>query len=76
MENPPVQLHPAAVAEARAASQWYRQRDASAADAFLTELDLAIKKIAEGPETWPQNVEDSTLCPAALSVQCHLSSTP
>ena len=51
MEHPPVQVHPAAVAEARAASQWYRERNASAAGAFLSELDLAIEKIAEGPET-------------------------
>jgi hypothetical protein len=30
-----VQFHPEAIAEARAAAQWYRERNTSAADAFL-----------------------------------------
>jgi len=56
MKSLPVDVHPEAVAEARAATQWYRQRSTSAAIAFLVELDRAIEKIAENPETWPRYV--------------------
>jgi toxin ParE1/3/4 len=52
----PIVLHPEAVADARAAAQWYRDRSASAADAFLTELDRAMEKIAEAPEMSPRHV--------------------
>ncbi len=48
-----VQFHPGAIDEARAAAQWYRERNASAADAFLSELDRAVEKISETPDTWP-----------------------
>ena len=37
-------VHPEAVAEARAAAQWYRERSALAADAFLAEIDRAVRK--------------------------------
>jgi len=50
----PVDVHPEAVAEARAATQWYRQRSSSAANVFLAELDRAIEKITENPKTWPR----------------------
>jgi len=36
MATKPVYLHPEAVAEARAATQWYRERNVAAADAFLS----------------------------------------
>jgi plasmid stabilization system protein ParE len=45
-----VQFHPEAIAEARAAAQWYRERNTSAADAFLSELNRAVEKISETPE--------------------------
>jgi hypothetical protein len=32
-----VHFHPEAIAEARAAAQWYRERNTSAADAFLAD---------------------------------------
>ena len=51
-----VDVHPEAVAEAQAATQWYRERSALAAHAFLVELDRAIEKIAEGPEIWSRYV--------------------
>jgi len=44
-----VDVHPEAVAEAQAAAQWYRERSALAADAFLAELDRAVERIAESP---------------------------
>jgi plasmid stabilization system protein ParE len=47
-----VHFHPGAIAEARAAAQWYRERNASAADAFLSELDQAIEKISETSHMW------------------------
>jgi toxin ParE1/3/4 len=56
MKSLPVDVHPEAVAEARAATQWYRERSPSAANAFLAEMDRAIEKIAENPETWPRYV--------------------
>jgi plasmid stabilization system protein ParE len=54
-----VDVHPDAVAEAQAATQWYRERSALAARAFLSELDRAIEKIAEAPDVWPPYVGDT-----------------
>jgi hypothetical protein len=45
-----IEVHPEAVAEARAATEWYREKSVLVADAFLTELDRAIERIAEKPE--------------------------
>jgi plasmid stabilization system protein ParE len=56
MSLPQVDVHPEAVAEAQAAAQWYRERSALAAHAFLAELDRAIKKISEDPAIWPRCV--------------------
>lgn len=56
MKSLPVYVHPEAVAEAQAATQWYRQRSPLAADAFLVEIDRAIEKIAENPGIWPRYV--------------------
>jgi len=50
MAHRQVQFHPEAVAEAREAARWYRERSDSAADAFLSELDRAVERIAEAPE--------------------------
>ncbi|MEK7764553.1 MAG: type II toxin-antitoxin system RelE/ParE family toxin [Nitrospirota bacterium] len=51
-----VEFHPDAVEEAVAARQWYQARSASAADAFLAELDHAIEAISTHPTRWPQFV--------------------
>ena len=51
-----VDIHPEAIAEAQAANRWYRERSASAAEAYLAELDLAVAAIAENPEMWPRYV--------------------
>ncbi len=51
-----IDVHPDAVAEAQAAAQWYGERSALAAEAFLAELDHAVEKIAENPEMYPQYV--------------------
>ncbi len=54
MKSLPVDIHPGAVAEAKAATQWYREQSPLAAQAFLAELDRAVEKIAENPESWPR----------------------
>lgn len=56
MSSRQIDVHPEAVAEARAAAQWYRERSALAADAFLVELDRAVERIAENPERYPRYV--------------------
>jgi plasmid stabilization system protein ParE len=52
-----VDIHPEAIAEAQAAQRWYRERSASAAEAYLAELDSAVEAIAENPEMWPRYVQ-------------------
>jgi plasmid stabilization system protein ParE len=47
-------LHPEAIAEARAARQWYESRSAAAAAAFMAELDVALERIEEAPGAWPR----------------------
>jgi len=51
--RPSVEFHPEAIAEARAAYQWYAERDLSAANAFIAELDRAISQVQSAPERWP-----------------------
>lgn len=53
MPDRSVELHPEALLEARAAFEWYRERNPAAAAAFLTEIDTAINEIATTPERWP-----------------------
>ena len=59
MPSGPTWLHPAAIAEARAARQWYDARNAEAAEAFVAELDLALEKIEETPQSWPPYLADT-----------------
>ena len=54
-----VSLHPKAVQEARAARQWYQARSPRAAAAFVRELDVAVKVIAETPGRWPAHDENT-----------------
>jgi len=49
-------VHPEAIAEARAAREWYESRSAEAAAAFMVELDVAFEKIEEAPHAWPRYV--------------------
>lgn len=46
-------VHPEAIAEARAAREWYQARNAEVAEAFMAELDSAIEVIGEVPRQWP-----------------------
>jgi len=54
-----IDVHPDAVAEARAAAQWYRERSALAADAFLAEIDRAVERITDNPEMYPHYFRDT-----------------
>ncbi|MBI3932965.1 MAG: type II toxin-antitoxin system RelE/ParE family toxin [Acidobacteria bacterium] len=49
-----VRLFPEAEAEVVANERWYAQRSPSVATAFLAEVDQAIARIGETPETWPR----------------------
>jgi plasmid stabilization system protein ParE len=49
----PVVFHPAALAEAEAATEWYRRRSERAAARFLDELDRAIEQISSDPNRFP-----------------------
>src|SRR3990172_6782169 len=53
MAQSSVDVHPEAIEEARAAYRWYRERNRTAAEAFLVELDRAVELISEGPMRWP-----------------------
>ena len=45
-----VALHKEAIAEARAAREWYAVRSVAAAEAFMEELDRVVARIGEYPE--------------------------
>ena len=48
-----VEILPEAVAEARAAQEWYRARSSGAAAAFMAELDIGIECIRTAPDLYP-----------------------
>lgn len=52
----PIELHPEAVAEARAACARYRRSSPAAAERFLDELDTAIDKISDYPQKWVRHL--------------------
>jgi len=47
-------LHPDAIAEARAAREWYEARSVRASEAFMEELDRAVEQVLEAPQRWPR----------------------
>ena len=49
----PVAFHPAALAEAEAAVEWYGQRSERAAARFLDELDWVIGQVSSSPNRFP-----------------------
>ena len=57
MSKAQADFHPKAVAEPRAARQWYGVRSQLASSAFVTELDHAIEQIRETPSRWPPYLE-------------------
>jgi toxin ParE1/3/4 len=52
-------IHPAALEEAKAALQWYLARNGAAAKNFAAELDRALDLVMESPARWPRG-EQST----------------
>jgi plasmid stabilization system protein ParE len=54
--RPSVRLHPDAIAEAKVAYEWYAERNPSAANAFISELDHAISQIQTSPERWTMHL--------------------
>ena len=46
-----VEFHPLAADEAQAAERWYRERNETASGRFQRELERAIERISERPET-------------------------
>ena len=48
-----LEFHPDAIAEARAAREWYAKHNPAAADAFMAELDRAVELILSAPQRWP-----------------------
>ena len=53
MAAKPLEIHPAALAELRAALAWYLERSETAALKFVAELDRAISLVVESPGRWP-----------------------
>jgi toxin ParE2 len=53
MNPPPPDIHPKAVAEARAARGWYARRSVWAAQRFIDALDRAVQQIINAPKQWP-----------------------
>jgi len=49
-----VRIHPAALEEAEAATEWYRRRSLRAAEMFLDELDRAIERMGDHPGQFPE----------------------
>ena len=49
-----IEFHPDASEEADEARKWYAERSPVAALSFLAELNCAIERVAENPETWPE----------------------
>ena len=49
MTPKPLVVHPAALAELEAATEWYRARSERAFEGFLKEIDKTIEQIARDP---------------------------
>ena len=47
-----LEIHPLAIAEARAARRWYHRRSAMIAQRFLAELDRAVSRITSAPQSF------------------------
>jgi len=52
MPEIPVEFHEEAIAEARAAREWYESRSPAAATGFFEELEHGVEQIAKFPEAW------------------------
>ncbi|OIO92438.1 MAG: hypothetical protein AUJ92_14165 [Armatimonadetes bacterium CG2_30_59_28] len=57
-----LELHPEAVAEAKATREWYAERSPRAAARFVIELDGALGRIREFPDLWPSYLHGTRRC--------------
>jgi len=48
-----IDIHPAAIQEARKAYRWYLRRSPSAASRFQAAFEASLAQIAESPDRWP-----------------------
>src|SRR5438046_1505645 len=55
MATKKLEVHPEALAEMRAAREWYVRQSAKAALRFMDELDRGIEEIAANPDRWPEH---------------------
>ena len=62
MDQPTLRFLPEAIAEARAARQWYEVRSPAAADAFVAELDAAIEQILQAPGRFASYLHGTQRC--------------
>lgn len=53
MPEKPLELHPGAEEDYRAAYAWYRERSLPAAEKFESAVERALDYIEESPERWP-----------------------
>ena len=53
MAAKPLEIHPDALAELKAAISWYLGRSHTAAIKFADEVDTAIEMMSESPARWP-----------------------
>jgi toxin ParE1/3/4 len=53
MAAKPLEIHPSALAELKSALSWYLERNETAADKFVAELDRAIELMVTTPRRWP-----------------------
>ncbi len=50
---PEIDIDHRALAEARQATRWYARRSQQAAAKFVLSLELALEKITDQPQSWP-----------------------
>jgi plasmid stabilization system protein ParE len=53
----PLEIQPAALAEAEEAAAWYAERDPRVAARFAEELEAALNRIVEAPHRWPAHIQ-------------------
>ena len=53
MAAKPPDIHPAALEEYKSALAWYIERNQSAAENFVEEIERAVALVIESPQRWP-----------------------
>jgi hypothetical protein len=58
----PLEIHPQAIREARAARRWYAQRSVLVAQQFVAELDRAVVQVTSAPQSLPSYLHGTRVC--------------